>query len=392
LCELRRKGYTLRKPLMVAFLVLCAGGSAWFLWHASSPGPSASDGTVTVTDLAGRQVSLHYPINRIVLMRSFFVHELVLVLGDDIQNKLVGWDSSIQTGFRDAYLKYIDRYPALDRVAVLGDSVRDAVSAEAVLALKPDLVILDTDLLDGGVKFVGALEEAGLPLLFVASRDAYNDPQRSLLLLGRVLGREERANDVNEFISAELGRVLGRLDKMEGPEPSIYLETGDGGREYGNTFGYDPQRPTTGWGGVLARLRCRNIAADRVVAMGKIDPEYLIKADPDVIVMTGAHWTGAPDSLRLGYHAGAAEARNLLHAFTARPGWDGLKAVKNGRVYGLHMRFCCHATTFVAAQQLAKWLYPVEFKEVDPEKSLREFHERFLPINYSGTWMIGFEN
>ena len=352
---------------------------------------SDTSNTITVTDLAGRQVTLRQPIERIVLLRSFFIYDLLPILGDDVENKLVGWDCSSQNGDRDAYLKLVKRYPRLSEVAVLGDSLRDAVSPEAVLALKPDLVIIHTFMQRRQMKTVEQLDRAGLPLLFLATNDPFRDPQQNLLLLGKVLGKEEEACEATRFIDGELDEVFGRLAEIQGPEPSIYLETAGSPEKYGSTYGSDAKRGSGSWGDIMAGVRCRNIAANALGSMSKINPEYLLKADPDVIALAGANWTDIPGSLHLGYFADAAEARHCLRAFTARPGWGELKAVKNNRLHGIHMRFSGHVTTFAAAQQLAKWLYPEEFRDINPEQSLQEFHERFMPIEFSGTWMIDLE-
>lgn len=382
------------KSILAALLAVCVSGGALLAWRGvSTTGQpeSGSRDTITVTDLAGRQVTLKQPIKRIVLMRSFFAYELSTVLGEEMEEKLVGWDSSIHTGDRDAYLKLVERCPRLADVMVLGDALRDAVSPEAVLALKPDLVIMDAYWLQAQRKSVEQLERAGLPLLFLVSNDPFRDPRRSVLLLGKVLGKEERALAATQFADAELDKVFGLLRRIKGPEPSVYLEAGGCPNKYGNAYGYDDDRKTSGWASIMAQLRCHNITAGVIREMAPINPEYLLEADPDAIVITGAHWTDLLDSLHLGYYADAVDARNCLRAFTARPGWRELTAVKRNRLYGLHMRFCGHVTSFAAAQQLAKWLYPADFQEIDPEGSLREFHERFMPIAYSGTWMVGLE-
>ena len=376
--------------------MLCVGciGIALFLWRgeSSTERPDSPTGnTFTVTDLAGRQVTLKRPIKRIVLLRSFFIYDLLPILGDDVENNLVGWDSSSPTGDRDAYLRLVERYPRLSEVTVLGDSLRDAVSPEAVLALNPDLVIIHSFMRRRQLKAAEQLERAGLPLLYLASDDPFRDPQRNLLLLGEVLGKEDEARQAARFIDGKLDEVFTRLTKIQGPEPSIYLEAAGSPNDYGGTYGFDPNHKGGSWGDIMGGVRCRNIAANALGSMGKINPEYLLKADPDMIVMAGANWTDIPGSLHLGYYAEADEARRCLRTFAARPGWEELTAVKNNSLYGIHMRFSGHVTAFVAAQQLAKWLYPEQFKDIDPEQSLREFHERFMPVDFSGTWMVGLE-
>lgn len=305
-----------------------------------------------------------------------------------MEQKLVGWDSSLHTGYRDAYLEYVERYPRLSDVAVVGDALRDSVSAEAVLDLQPDLVIMNEFMLGRGLDFVERLEQAGVPMLFISSADPIRDPQRSVRLLGKVLGREKRAREVVQFIDSELDKVFGQLAAVEGPEPSVYVEVMAGLSEYGQTYGHNPDARNTGWGGMLAPLRCRNIAAGVVPTTGKISPEYLLHADPDLIIMLGAYWVELPHSLRLGYHADTGGARERLVALKQRPGWEQLTAVQEDRLRGLHMRFVGHVTAFAAVLQLAQWLYPEKFQYLDPEASLREFHRRFLPVEFRGTWMV----
>ena len=37
---------------------------------------------------------------------------------------------------------------------------------------------------------------------------------------------------------------------------------------------------------------------------------------------------------------------------------------------------------------LAKTFYPEEFKDVDPEGTLKEFYDKFLPFSYGGVWFM----
>jgi iron complex transport system substrate-binding protein len=39
---------------------------------------------------------------------------------------------------------------------------------------------------------------------------------------------------------------------------------------------------------------------------------------------------------------------------------------------------------FIAELAMAKEFYPDRFKDIDPEAVFKEFHEKFLPISYSG--------
>ncbi|MHC8391661.1 TroA family protein [Pseudomonas sp. MDT2-39-1] len=46
---------------------------------------------------------------------------------------------------------------------------------------------------------------------------------------------------------------------------------------------------------------------------------------------------------------------------------------------------------FAAIQQLAKWFHPTLFADLDPDASLRELHERFLPVPYEPGYFVSLD-
>ncbi len=380
-------------PLIALVLGGLLAGAGCSTGAESTLGPGPSPTSTVVTDMAGRTVSLRRPIKRIVLIRSRDIYELSLLLGAAVEDRVVAWGDDIQSADADAYAAFLKQYPRLGRIPLVGSIFQDALSAEQVLALKPDLVVADTFMIDRRYKSMDQLGKAGLPVLFLnLSDDPFKGPQQSLLLLGTVLGCEPRAREIVAFADAEIAAVVARLDRIRTPPPSVYLESGSAGAgTYGSTYGRSADGTLSSWGHVLDRVRCRNIASDVASGMARISPEYLIAKDPDVIVITGAGWPALPDTMRLGYSATPADSSARLRAFAKRPGWEHLQAVRSGRVYGLFHGFCMHPTSFVALQQMAKWLYPAEFQDLRPEERLREFHRRFMPIAFSGVWAAGLE-
>ena len=51
-------------------------------------------------------------------------------------------------------------------------------------------------------------------------------------------------------------------------------------------------------------------------------------------------------------------------------------------VHAVWHRFYNSPYIFIALQAFAKWLQPELFRDVDPDATFRELHERFLPIPY----------
>ena len=80
-----------RGSLMIGILALT------IVLFIPSPGFATGQGeqqvsvseTVTVTDLAGREVTLNYPVERIVLIRSRDIYGISAVLGDSTVSRKV---------------------------------------------------------------------------------------------------------------------------------------------------------------------------------------------------------------------------------------------------------------------------------------------------------------
>lgn len=93
--------------------------------------------------------------------------------------------------------------------------------------------------------------------------------------------------------------------------------------------------------------------------------------------------------MRLGFEANEAQSQELLKAFTTeRQGWSDLKAVENKDVYSIHHGLPREVYDAAVFEYLAKTFYPEEFKDVDPEATLKEFYDKFLPYSYSGIWFM----
>jgi len=84
----------------------------------------------------------------------------------------------------------------------------------------------------------------------------------------------------------------------------------------------------------------------------------------------------------------AADSRKALASVIAHPGLAGLKAVRDGRVYGIWHLFSNLPMNFLAVEVLAKWFHPQLFADIDPDASLRTLNEQFLTVPLDGTYWI----
>lgn len=350
------------------------------------PESGAADRRVFV-DLAGREAVAPAKVERVILPRSKDIYLLASLLDRELADKLIAWGPDLAKDDAEVFAKLVATFPRLGRIPLTGSIYRDAVDPEQILVLRPDLVILDKFVLDRGYRFPARLEAAGLPVVYLdGSNDPFTGPQRGVELLGRMLGKSKRAEEIVRFVDEQIDLVLSRLDSMpEESAPSVYLEQGYlGPGKCGDTYGSLAGGGYTSWGTILHALRVRNIADGLVARQAPVQPELVLSADPEVIVITGQNWSN-PDSMRLGCDVSRGDARKALAAYASRPGWTGLSAVKHGRVHAVFHNTCA-ITVFAGIQALAKACYPERFADLDPERNLREFHRRFLPFNAEGTW------
>jgi len=343
--------------------------------------------TVTVTDLAGRTVTIDSPIKSAVI--TFYFEEYLAVEGGENPfSRITGWSREYWEGRRQwTWDKYTSAFPSIKDIPDVGYVSKNSLSVEKVISLKPDVVIMALIDYETEKDDVSKLEKAGIPVVFIdyhaETLEAHN---QSTMVLGKILGREERAQELMDFYKKQTELVTSRLKGITGSKPRVYIEPGNlGPAEYDSTYGKGYM-----WGGLIDTCRGINVA-EGVVEAGKggaISPEYLLKQNPDVIIITGTYWPSVNDSMRMGYGAQEDDSRKLLKAFTERPGWKDMNAVKNGNVYCIDHSLSRSIADFVATQCLVKCLYPSEFYDLDPTESFKEFHKRFLPIEYSGLTMI----
>ncbi|WP_237668021.1 hypothetical protein [Vibrio sp. V43_P6S15P86] len=95
---------------------------------------------------------------------------------------------------------------------------------------------------------------------------------------------------------------------------------------------------------------------------GKLNPEPIIVANPDVIVMTGYESGSSDDAMVMGQGVDEELAKQRLAGFKERIDWSSIAAVKNNRMYALttalvvlfSMARCCSSTLKQCTQNSLK--------------------------------------
>jgi ABC-type Fe3+-hydroxamate transport system substrate-binding protein len=346
---------------------------------------SAWSATVEVTDALGRKVKITTPVHRVVL--NFNFEEFTAVTGKEGWTKVVGISRAPWEGWRPAiFSRYAAVLPNLQAMPDIGNSDDGTFSAEKVIALKPDVLFVAEWTYKSLQTARDQIEAAGIPIVVIDYNAQMLERHiSSTLAIGKVMGTEQRSQELASLYEREYKSVLARIAKAGGASyKKVYVELGQAGPEtIGNSYS------GTMWGKLFTTLGAVNIADGKLTGpWGPLNAEAVIAENPDLIFIAGSSWVNKPKAVKTGYDATPEITRKSLDTYAQRAGWSGMKAIKNGEMHAIEHGLCRTLFDFVAMQYIAKRLYPDAFKDVDPDASFRAYHAKYLPVAYSGTWML----
>jgi ABC-type Fe3+-hydroxamate transport system substrate-binding protein len=229
------------------------------------------------------------------------------------------------------------------------------------------------------------IEAAGIPVVVIDyNAQLLERHLASTRVMGQVMGTQARAEELASMYEREYKNIMARVAKANGAKKTVYVELGQAGPEtVGNSYS------GTMWGKIINLLGAENLADGKLPGpWGPLNAEAVIAADPDLIFMTGSSWVNKPKAVKTGYEATPEITRQSLAPYAQRPGWANLRAVKTGNLHAIEAGLCRTLADFVAMQYIGKRLYPEAFRDVDPDASFRAYHEKYLPVAYSGVWML----
>lgn len=371
--------------LIVSMLIAACGGPS-----ETKKDTAQNSKPIEITDVTGRTVTLKKPAERVVLQWSgaggpFFT--ISALMGKDTPKVIAGMDTSLQDYRADMWKHFTTEMPELAKIPVVGTIGDKTFNAEQVVALNPDVIFIPVDLKDQYESDAKAkMDAAGIQTIYIDYHaEKLESHQKSIEAIGKALGKEERAAEISKFYTDRVTRVLDRVSKINKPKPTVYLEVGmNGPEEFGNSFSSNYS-----WGALATMAGADVITKDVIKKTSPINPEFILEKNPDIIMIMGSYWPKKPTSMRLGFEATEASSQELLKAFTTeRQGWSDLKAVENKQVYSAHHGLPREVFDAAVFEYLAKTFYPEEFADVDPEATLKEFYDKFLPYSYSGIWFM----
>lgn len=238
---------------------------------------AAQAAPIALKDDRGASITLPDAPRRIVSLLPSLT-ETVCELGDCA--KLVGVDR-----FSDfpASVRALPKLGGLDDTGI-----------EALVALKPDVVLLGVS-----ARVIDRLEALGLKVVALEPR-SMADVQRVLGKVAQVLGKPDDARRIWNRIDGAISLSAQQLPPGA-RELSVYYEV--------DAAPYAAGRSSF-IGEILARLGAKNIVPAELGPFPKLNPEFVVRADPQLIMV----------------------GQRSAHGLRERPGWAGIRAVKDRKI------------------------------------------------------------
>lgn len=319
--------------LLVALLTACAPQTTPTIAPAATevviteapateaPTAIPADTTITLTDGLGREVKLTGPAQRVVSLAPSNT-EILFAVGAGPQ--VVG---------RDEFSDYPAEAAAVDSV---GGSMGQ-YSAEAIVALKPDLVLaaeINTP------ELVKQLEDLGLTVYYLKNPTTLEEMYVNLEIVGQLTGQ-----DVTELVDSLKARVQAVDEKIAplSSRPTVFYEID--ATDASKPYSYGP--------GTFGDLLIQRAGGANLVSLAGITDAYpqvsleqIVAANPSMIILGDSMWGVTPESV------------------LARAGWEGLDAVKNNQIFAFDDNLVSRPGPRLVdgLEQLAKLLHPESFK------------------------------
>ncbi|WP_296017465.1 ABC transporter substrate-binding protein [uncultured Agrobacterium sp.] len=349
---------------------------------------------VTVKDVTGRDVDVNVPVKHVILGEGRQIYFLAALDKNNPFEHVVGWRDDLPKADPETYEAYLAKYPDIAKLPKFGGMKDGTFDIEQAVALKPDVILMNIDA-KTATEEAGYIEKLGkvsIPLVYVDFREKpMENTEPSMRLMGKLMGKEAVAEDFIKFRSDSIKRVTDVLEKENPKKPVVFVERAGGySDDCCMSFGNE------NFGKMVEIAGGINMAKGIIPGtFGTVNPEQIIASNPDQIIITGGKWDAyvpGGNWVGVGYGADLKEARRKLENLTKRPGFTGVKAVENGNVHAIWHQFYNNPYQFVAIQEIAKWLHPDLFKDLDPEATFKELHERFLPLEYKPGYFVSLKD
>ena len=353
----------------------------------------ANKGALTLTDIAGREVTLEEEPERIILGEGRSLFATGIVNTENPLDKIVGIGTDLKQNVPDYYDRLEEKLPEVSEIPEIGGLAKGDVTVENLLSMAPDLVILSMDTYEASEKagLTTKMDEAGIEYVVTDFRaKPLQNTTKSMELFGQIFNQEERAAEFNKDWQETVDLVQERAEKVE-EKPKTFVWRAAGVLDCCGSWNDSniSQLVNTAGG---------DNVGDHVIEgeSGALTPEKVLESDPDMIIATGGDWSEKKDDegnpvgyAAVGYGIEESEAQaSIARLPEVQPGFDNLRAVQDNQLHALWHQFYNSPFNYLALLQIAQWINPDAYEDIDVEQEWLESQKKYSPISGEGTLFI----
>ena len=180
------------------------------------------------------------------------------------------------------------------------------LNKEALLKVKPDLILAHESQKGTSKKVLDSLEKNGVKVVYVKDAQSLDQTYETFKQIGKVTGREHEANELVDETKHNVEKVIKSVPRHHRSQ-SVFMEVSSKPEIY--TAGKH-----TFFDDMLAQLDAKN-SFSNIEGWKPVDKESIIKKNPDILIST----------------EGLSKS-DYYKVIKKRDGFRQIKAVKNGRI------------------------------------------------------------
>lgn len=213
--------------------------------------------------------------------------------------------------------------------------------AEQMATLVPDVIFVSSISSSGGEDPFQPLQELGATVVCIPTSSSIEDIYEDVTFLGQVMGKTERADEINQNLKSEIDRIAALGASIpEDQRKTVYFEISAAPSAYSTGSG-------TYMDEMISLIGANNMMADKAEGWTSVDSEVVVSGNPDVI-LTNVDYIEDP-----------------VGEIKSREGWEAVTAVKNSDVYQIDKQSSSlpNENIVSALEEMGKAVYPEVFGE-----------------------------
>jgi len=365
--EISRRGFV-KAGGAAALALAAAGGLAGLAGCRSEAGDAVFRGERTITDDAGREVTIPTPD---ALESVYYTSALAQVFVFTLKPELMAGTAFTFTKQELAYLpEGTGDLPNMGSLSGNGEIDREELMAKGVQLV---FSISGIGLTASNISDADKLQkQTGIPVVCIDG--SFDKIANAYRFLGDILGTNERAEELASFLEdiyADVTAAVGTIPNDE--KISLYYAEGP--------LGLQTEPDVSQHALTFEIAGARNVAAvpeAQGLGMSNVSLESVISWNPEVIVAWDDVVRGGADEI-----------------IRTKEAWSTIKAVQDGRVYtmpNIPYAWCDRppgVNRFIGIQWVANMLYP-DLYDIDMVEATQDFYKRMYWVDLSTDEALAF--